>query len=63
VIPIERDDGATVLVGHPNDAYEDPRKHAEQCAATAVAAGTRIISGLVRRSPDVTPRAGPPDCR
>lgn len=26
-------DGARVLVGHPNDAYQGPRRHAEQCAA------------------------------
>lgn len=32
---LERDDGATVLVGHPHDAYEGPRKHAEHCAAAA----------------------------
>jgi uncharacterized glyoxalase superfamily protein PhnB len=51
-VVLERDDGATVLVGHPNDAYEGPRKHAEHCAAAArwldrpVAAGARIISEL-----------------
>ena len=34
-VVLARDDGATVLVGHPNDAYEGPRKHAEHCAAAA----------------------------
>jgi uncharacterized glyoxalase superfamily protein PhnB len=34
-VVLERDDGATVLVGHPNDAYEGPRKHAEHCSAAA----------------------------
>ena len=24
-------DGAKVLIGHPNDAYEGPRRHAEHC--------------------------------
>lgn len=32
---VERPDGASVLVGHPNDAYEGPRKHAEHCATAA----------------------------
>jgi len=32
---LERADGATVLVGHPNDAYEGPRAHAAHCAAAA----------------------------
>ena len=34
-VVLERADGATVLVGHPNDAYEGPRKHAERCEAAA----------------------------
>jgi len=34
-VVLERADGATVLVGHPNDAYEGPRKHAEHCAVAA----------------------------
>ncbi len=34
-VVLERADGATVLVGHPNDAYEGPRKHAEHCAIAA----------------------------
>jgi uncharacterized glyoxalase superfamily protein PhnB len=34
-VVLEWADGATVLVGHPNDAYEGPRKHAEHCAAAA----------------------------
>jgi uncharacterized glyoxalase superfamily protein PhnB len=34
-VVLERPDGATVLVGHPNDAYEGPRKHAEHCAVAA----------------------------
>lgn len=34
-VVLERSDGATVLVGHPNDAYEGPRKHAEHCAIAA----------------------------
>lgn len=34
-VRLERDDGATVLVGHPSDAYEGPRAHAEHCAAAA----------------------------
>jgi PhnB protein len=34
-VVLERDDGATVLVGHPHDAYEGPRKHAEHCADAA----------------------------
>lgn len=34
-VVLERPDGATVLVGHPNDAYEGPRAHAEHCAAAA----------------------------
>ena len=25
-------DGATVLVGHPSDAYQGPRRHAQACA-------------------------------
>ena len=32
-VVLERDDGATVLVGHPNDAYEGPRKHAEHSSS------------------------------
>ena len=34
-VVLERPDGATVLVGHPNDAYEGPRAHADHCAAAA----------------------------
>jgi uncharacterized glyoxalase superfamily protein PhnB len=34
-VVLERADGATVLVGHPNDAYEGPRKHAGHCATAA----------------------------
>ena len=34
-VVLERDDGATVLVGHPHDAYEGPRKHAEHCPDAA----------------------------
>jgi uncharacterized glyoxalase superfamily protein PhnB len=34
-VVLERDDGATVLVGHPHDAYEGPRTHAEHCADAA----------------------------
>lgn len=34
-VRLERDDGATVLVGHPSDAYEGPRAHGEHCAAAA----------------------------
>ncbi|HTH71585.1 MAG TPA: VOC family protein [Candidatus Saccharimonadales bacterium] len=34
-VVLERPDGATVLVGHPNDAYEGPRKHADHCAVAA----------------------------
>jgi len=34
-VVLQRPDGATVLVGHPNDAYEGPRRHAEHCAAAA----------------------------
>ena len=26
-------DGAQVLIGHPSDAYEGPRRHAERCEA------------------------------
>ena len=47
-VVLERPDGATVLVGHPNDAYEGPRKHAEHCAV-AVRWLDRpvIVDGLV----------------
>jgi uncharacterized glyoxalase superfamily protein PhnB len=34
-VVLERDDGATVMVGHPSDAYEGPRAHAAHCAAAA----------------------------
>lgn len=34
-VVLERPDGATVLVGHPNDAYEGPRTHAQHCATAA----------------------------
>src|SRR4029078_1941432 len=34
-VVLERPEGAIVLVGHPNDAYEGPRKHAEHCAVAA----------------------------
>ncbi|MHB8631570.1 MAG: VOC family protein [Candidatus Limnocylindria bacterium] len=34
-VVLERDDGATVLVGHPHDAYEGPSAHAAHCAAAA----------------------------
>ena len=34
-VVLERPDGATVLVGHPNDAYEGPRLHAQHCATAA----------------------------
>jgi len=34
-VVLERPDGARVMVGHPHDAYEGPRAHAEHCAAAA----------------------------
>lgn len=34
-VVLERPDGATVLVGHPHDAYEGPRAHAEHCLVAA----------------------------
>ena len=34
-VVLARPDGATVLVGHPSDAYQGPREHAEHCAAAA----------------------------
>ena len=34
-VVLERPDGATVLVGHPSDAYEGPRAHAANCAIAA----------------------------
>jgi len=34
-VVLEREDGAKVLVGHPNDAYEGPRLHAEHCETAA----------------------------
>ena len=47
-VVLERDDGATVLVGHPNDAYEGPRDHAEHCAAAASWLDRSVIvDGLV----------------
>ena len=33
-------DGATVLVGHPSDAYQGPRRHAQACALARHAHGT-----------------------
>jgi len=51
---LERDDGATVLVGHPNDAYEGPRAHAERCAIAAKWLDRPVIvDGLVVYVDDV----------
>ena len=51
---LERPDGATVLVGHPNDAYEGPRKHAEHCATAAKWLDRPVIvDGLVVYVDDV----------
>src|SRR5438132_4100196 len=53
-VVLERDDGATVLVGHPNDAYEGPRAHAEHCAIAAKWLDRPVIvDGLVVYVDDV----------
>jgi PhnB protein len=58
-VVLERDDGATVLVGHPNDAYEGPRKHAEHCAAAARWLDRPVIvDGLVVYVDDVDAHHG-----
>jgi uncharacterized glyoxalase superfamily protein PhnB len=47
-VVLERPDGATVLVGHPNDAYEGPRAHAAHCAIAATWLDRPVIvDGLV----------------
>ena len=47
-VRLERPDGATVLVGHPHDAYEGPRTHAEHCAsARRWLDRSVIVDGLV----------------
>jgi PhnB protein len=56
---LERPDGATVLVGHPNDAYEGPRKHAEHCATAAKWLDRAVIvDGLVVYVDDVEAHHG-----
>src|SRR3979411_3433875 len=40
-------DGATVIVGHPSDAYQGPRRHAQACAlARQWLANSVIVHGL-----------------
>ena len=53
-VVLERADGATVLVGHPNDACEGPRAHAEHCAIAAKWLDRPVIvDGLVVYVDDV----------
>jgi len=53
-VVLERDDGATVLVGHPHDSYEGPRKHAEHCADAARWLDRPVIvDGLVVHAGDL----------
>src|SRR5713101_1419802 len=41
-------DGATVLVGHPSDAYQGPRRHAQACALARQWLETSfVVDGLV----------------
>ncbi len=47
-------DGATVLVGHPSDAYQGPRNHAQACAlARRWLEPPFIVDGLVVYVDDV----------
>jgi PhnB protein len=40
-------DGAEVLVGHPNDAYQGPRRHAQVCALARAWLNTPwVVDGL-----------------
>lgn len=53
-VRLERADGATVLVGHPTDAYESPRAHARHCATAAKWLETPfIVDGVVVYVDDV----------
>jgi len=53
-VVLERADGATVLVGHPNVAYEGPRRDVEHCGSAAKWVDRPVIvDGLVVYVDDV----------
>jgi PhnB protein len=52
-------DGATVIVGHPSDAYQGPRRHAQACALARLWLETSfIVDGLVVYIDDVDTHFG-----
>ena len=52
-------DGATVLVGHPSDAYQGPRRHAQACALARQWLETPfIVDGVVVMIDDVDTHFG-----
>ncbi|TMG53417.1 MAG: hypothetical protein E6H84_11910 [Chloroflexi bacterium] len=52
-------DGATVLVGHPSDAYQGPRRHAQACALARQWLETSfIVDGVVVYIGDVDTHFG-----
>jgi len=52
-------DGAKVIVGHPSDAYQGPRRHAQACAlARQWLETTFIVDGLVVYIDDVDTHFG-----
>src|SRR2546423_13605405 len=54
-------DGATVLVGHPSDAYQGPRRHAQACAlARQWLEAPVLVDGVVVMVDDVATPFGPP---
>jgi uncharacterized glyoxalase superfamily protein PhnB len=52
-------DGATILVGHPSDAYQGPRRHAQACALARQWLETPfIVDGVVVYIDDVDTHFG-----
>jgi uncharacterized glyoxalase superfamily protein PhnB len=52
-------DGATVIVGHPTDAYQGPRRHAQACALARQWLETSfIVDGVVVYIDDVDTHFG-----
>jgi len=52
-------DGGTVLVGHPSDAYQGPRRHAQACALARQWLETPfIVDGVVVMIDDVDTHFG-----
>ena len=52
-------DGATVIVGHPSDAYQGPRRHAQTCALARQWLETSyVVDGVVVYIDDVDTHFG-----